>query len=211
MDLGNDKTRIAMVQFGGTSQTEFNFSGDKNTVVTKIMSMAYLSTGTATGDALNYVNANFADEFRSDAKPVIVVLTDGKSMLGVPVAGAAEDLRNSIPDGVIYTIGVGAPDQTELEEISSDPDNYYMYIDTDWASLAAIRKEVTRKFCSSRPETIYEKCKKKEIDVSFLIDSSGSVPEADFLKMKDFVKSVINPIDVQAPYGVVFLKCHILG
>ena len=66
--------------------------------------------------------------------------------------------------------------------------------------MNAIKKEVTQKLCTSRPETVFEKCKKKEIDITFLIDSSGSIPEDDFIKMKDFVKSIITPVDVQAPY-----------
>ena len=55
-DIGPDKTRIALMQFGAADKTKIEFNlGDKNTlekVNEGVRNMEYLRSQTATGDAL---------------------------------------------------------------------------------------------------------------------------------------------------------------
>jgi uncharacterized protein YegL len=81
---------------------------------------------TATGDAIDLSHQDFLDNGRSEARPAMVVLTDGFTNTGADPVTEAQEAKD---DGIdVYAIGVGSSiDEPELREIASDPVDRYFY------------------------------------------------------------------------------------
>lgn len=92
--------------------------------------IAALTAGgsTATGDAINLSHQDFGDNARGvgQAKPVMVLLTDGHTNTGSDPVLQAEKVKD---DGIhLYAIGVGGGiNEPELREIASEPEERYFH------------------------------------------------------------------------------------
>ncbi|XP_073425720.1 collagen alpha-6(VI) chain-like [Dendrobates tinctorius] len=198
-DIGPQKVRVGAVQYSEGSQLEFGIGTDyrKTDLKLAIQNIRQRGGGTQTGAAINYthdliVNPN---NIRPGNVPVyFIVLTDGESQDSVKEA--AMILRKSKVN--VYAIGVKEANQTQLLEITDDPKRVYFVHNFD--SLKDIKNLIAQQICTSKA------CQNVEADIMFLVDSSGSIGPDNFIKMKDFMKSLVNktkvgPNDFQ--FGVV--------
>ncbi|KAA8582944.1 hypothetical protein FQN60_015490, partial [Etheostoma spectabile] len=96
--IGEDKTRVAVIQHSTDPRTEFNLKRHftRPALLRAIGSLPYKEGDTVTGDALNYLLKNTFTEAagaRTGFPRVLVILTDGKSES--PVESYAKQLRSS--------------------------------------------------------------------------------------------------------------------
>lgn len=90
------------------------------------------------------MNNNLFSKVREDAKPVLIVLTDGISYDDVrrPSNYIKRELK-----GDIFTIGVGNAVRFQLRQIASQPSPDYMWKDRDWGLLSQIYDDLTLRMC----------------------------------------------------------------
>ncbi|NWT39174.1 CO6A6 protein, partial [Chroicocephalus maculipennis] len=187
-DIGMNKVRFGLVQFSHFNELEFKL--DKYTsasdLIKAIENIRQIGGNTSTGAALAYMKPLFEEARRPGMPCHLVVLTDGQSQDSVkePAMKLREDQIN------IYAIGVRGANRTQLYEIAGVKNRVYFVHDFDL--LKDIKNEVVREICT------IEACKEMKADVMFLLDSSASIGDENFRKMKNFTRELVNRIDVGA-------------
>nr|XP_020843766.1 von Willebrand factor A domain-containing protein 2 isoform X2 [Phascolarctos cinereus] len=146
--------------------------------------MSFTGGATLTGRALEYVaGRGFRDTLSSgeihDPQPrqVVVLLTDSRSQ--DLVAGPVRYVR----DQKLFLIGVGSESlRAELEEITGNPKQVITYSNPQ--DLFNKIPELHKKICSlQRPG-----CQSQSLDLVFLLDASATVGQANFTKVRNFVR-----------------------
>ncbi|XP_026172744.1 collagen alpha-6(VI) chain-like [Mastacembelus armatus] len=183
--IGPQHVRIGLVKYSDSPTLLFDVTqcSDVETVKTAVKNIWHAGGGTETGRALSFMDPLFknARARRGDKVPdYLIVITDGEST--DPVKAPAEQLRKM--GVVIYAIGVKDSNETQLLEITDDSKR--MISVTNFDALRSINSSIMTDICSP------EACKDVPLDVIFLTDSSESISEEDYQKMKDFMKSVVN-------------------
>ena len=108
----------------------------------------------------------------------------------------------SSPQGItVFSIGVGGgAKQSELNAIATDPDNTHVFVVTDFDSLNQIKGSLQQRACDVKPTlaaaTPTQKLCGGQADLVFLLDKSGSVGQANFDKMLQFVRNVANDFEI---------------
>ncbi|KAF3838994.1 hypothetical protein F7725_017711 [Dissostichus mawsoni] len=183
--IGPQQVRIGLVKYSDSPTDEFDLTthSDAKSLVNAINSIHHAGGGTGTGKALSHMGRLFkraAVTRDHEAPKYLIVLTDGKS--SDEVEAPAEELREQ--GIIIYAIGVKDSSQTQLEEIAGDPKRTIFVRNFD--ALESINNDFIREICSE------DACRDIQGDVFFLTDSSESIDEDEFQKMKDFMKFVIS-------------------
>ncbi|NXE84114.1 CO6A6 protein, partial [Cochlearius cochlearius] len=190
-DVGINKVRFGLVQFSHFNEPEFELNKytSASDLIKGIENIRQIGGNTSTGGALAYMKPLFekARSQRGVRVPChLIVLTDGESQDSVkePAMKLREDQIN------IYAIGVREANTTQLYEIAGVKNRVYFVHDFDL--LKDIKNEVAREICT------IEVCKEVKADVVFLVDSSASIGNEHFLKMKNFMRELVNGSDVGA-------------
>ncbi|XP_062814082.1 collagen alpha-6(VI) chain isoform X3 [Anolis carolinensis] len=181
--VGPDHVRFGVVQYSNSHRTEFEI--DKHSTISNlekaINNIQYLTGDTYTGAALESMLGLFesARKQRKNKVPTyLIVLTDGDPH--DKVKEPADRLRKA---GInVIAIGVGDIKWKGLQEIG-ESNVYYVH---QYASLKTIKDNIVQDICSE------EACKEMKADIMFLVDSSGSIGDDNFKKMKTFIKEVVN-------------------
>ena len=125
---------------------------------------------------------------------IIIVLTDGKSSDEI-ISAAKMANQEKI---MIFSVGVADADINEMTILSQNNTNR-MWRGEPYEYIDEMRHELIQAICTD----IEPKCKNQEIDIQFLVDSSGSIGEADFDRTRKWIKNVVNSFDVNQ-YGTNF-------
>ncbi|XP_059584780.1 collagen alpha-6(VI) chain [Alligator mississippiensis] len=198
-NIGPDKVQFGVVQYSHWVELEFelgkyNTAGD---LVKVIENIRQIGGNTNTGAALSYMRPLFAKARSQRARRVpchLIVLTDGQSHDSVKEP--ADILRKD--QVIVYAIGVKDANETQLHEIAGAKNRAYFVHNFD--SLKVIKSEVVQEICSE------EACKDMKADIIFLVDSSGSIGDENYVKMKRFMKELVDRSNIstqQVQIGVV--------
>ncbi|KAK6490585.1 collagen alpha-6(VI) chain-like [Huso huso] len=206
LDVGEDKVRIGLIQYSGTPRTEFAL----NTYQTKEDNLQYIKTlpykggGTQTGLGLDFMLKNHFTEAagsraREGVPQVAVIITDGKSHDNVKEA--ADAVKGS---GItLYAIGIKDAELAELSEIASDPDDQFVYNVADFAALTGISQNILQVLCTKVEEAtrqvvqVPQVCRKASVaDIVFLVDGSTSIGDTNFQKVKNFLYTFVESLDI---------------
>ncbi|XP_058250247.1 collagen alpha-6(VI) chain-like isoform X1 [Hemibagrus wyckioides] len=204
-DVGPDKVQIGLVQYSDSPHSEFYLNGfeTKQEILDYITNLLYRGGGTKTGLGLNFLlKQHFVKEAGSRAKDgvpqIAVVITDGESQDNVEPH--AQDLKNQ---GIIlYAIGIKDADMEQLKEIATKPHEQHIYSVSDFAALQGISQSFVQVLCTTVEEAtrqvshVPQGCKANLADIVFLVDSSGSIGDADFLKVKKFLHKFVMDLDI---------------
>lgn len=110
----------------------------------------YLTGNTNTGDAIKFVTDKGlgAGEARKEVAQIIITITDGLSQEPKKTAQAAAEAKRK---GVyMFAVGVGPEvDAQELSDISSDPDEDFVFSVDDYTALASVTKLLAQKTCKA--------------------------------------------------------------
>uniref|UniRef100_A0A3Q2DYK5 Collagen alpha-1(XII) chain n=1 Tax=Cyprinodon variegatus TaxID=28743 RepID=A0A3Q2DYK5_CYPVA len=154
-DIGEDKTRVAVVQYSSDTRTEFPLTRytRRGDLLQAINSVPYKGGNTMTGDALDYLLKNIFTEAGGSRKGfprVAMIITDGKSQ--DPVEEYAENLRSI---GVeLFVLGIKSADVDELKEIASKPHGKHVYNVPNFDLIQEVQKKIIAEVCSSVDEQL---------------------------------------------------------
>ncbi|XP_034029371.1 collagen alpha-6(VI) chain [Thalassophryne amazonica] len=205
-DIGPDRVRIGLVQYSTTPRTEFNLNTfqNKNSILKYISKLPYMGGGTLTGLGLDFMlTEHFVEAAGSRAgenvSQIAVVITDGKSQDNVE--SHAKELRKK--GIVLYAIGIKDADEEQLREIANEPHSQHVYSVSDFSALQGISLNILQMLCTTVEEAkrqllqISPECAKASIaDIVFLIDGSSSIGIDNFQKVQQFLRSVIEGLDI---------------
>ncbi|XP_029769686.1 collagen alpha-6(VI) chain-like, partial [Terrapene carolina triunguis] len=188
-NIGPNKVRFGAVQFSHDKRLEFELDeySKTNDLERGIDNIRQIYGDTHIGEALTFMQPLFkrAREQRAGRVPCyLIVLTDGESHDSVKEP--AERLRNETVN--IYAIGVKGANEAQLHEIAGSKSRTFFVQEFD--SLKNIKNEIVQGICSG------EACKEMTADIMFLVDSSGSIGRENFLKMKNFMRELVNKSDI---------------
>ncbi|KAH9492890.1 hypothetical protein Btru_032555 [Bulinus truncatus] len=199
--VGSDEVRFAAVTYGSEVNVLFHLDtyNEHNRIYQHITNATYLSSSTNTAEALRYVTDydmfGATHKGRSDAKKVIVVMTDGQSDHPVATASQAKYLRER---GItILTVGVGS--LLDVDELISLSDN---------------RNNI---FCAESYDVIH-KLNDILIDQSCLAvtgnistGSTGSVDLWDLCRQQNWANGIhANPFDCNSFIECTFLRTNVM-
>uniref|UniRef100_A0A4W6E664 Collagen alpha-1(XII) chain n=1 Tax=Lates calcarifer TaxID=8187 RepID=A0A4W6E664_LATCA len=148
-DIGEDKTRVAVVQYSTDTRTEFDLTRytRRGDLLQAISSLPYKGGNTMTGDAIDYLLRNIFTEAAGSRKAfpkVAMIITDGKSQ--DPVEEHAKRLRNI---GVeIFVLGIKGADEDELREMASTPHNKHVYNVPNFDLIQEVQRKIITEVCS---------------------------------------------------------------
>ncbi|XP_053084973.1 collagen alpha-6(VI) chain-like isoform X3 [Pangasianodon hypophthalmus] len=205
-DVSPDKVQIGLVQYSNSPHTEFylNSFETKQKILDHITTLPYKGGGTKTGLGLSFLlKQHFVKEAGSRAEDgvpqITVVITDGQSQDNVEPH--AQDLKRQ---GIIlYAIGIKDADMEQLKEIATKPHEKHIYGVSDFTALQGISQSFIQLLCTTVEEAtrqvsqVPQGCKANLADIVFLVDSSGSIGDADFLKVKQFLHTFIMGLNVK--------------
>uniref|UniRef100_A0A4W5P3T0 Collagen alpha-1(XII) chain n=1 Tax=Hucho hucho TaxID=62062 RepID=A0A4W5P3T0_9TELE len=148
-DIGEDKTRVAVVQYSTDTRTEFllNRHSKRGELLRAINTLPYKGGNTMTGDALDYLLKNIFTEAAGARKgfpKIAMIITDGKSQ--DPVEEYAKRLRNI---GVeVFALGIKGADEEELKEMASTPHSTHVYNIPNFDMIKAVQQNLIIQVCS---------------------------------------------------------------
>ncbi|XP_035530598.1 collagen alpha-1(XII) chain isoform X3 [Morone saxatilis] len=154
-DIGEDKTRVAVVQYSTDTRTEFPLTryNRRGELLQAINSLPYKGGNTMTGDAIDYLLQNIFTEAAGSRKAfpkVAMIITDGKSQ--DPVEEHAKRLRNI---GVeIFVLGIKGADEDELREMASTPHSKHVYNVPNFDMIQEVQKKIITEVCSGVDEQL---------------------------------------------------------
>ncbi|KAM8917084.1 collagen alpha-1(XII) chain isoform 2-T2 [Spinachia spinachia] len=147
-DIGEEKTRVAVVQYSTDTRTEFPLTrySRRGDLLQAINNLPYKGGNTMTGDAIDYLLQNIFTEAAGSRKgfpKVAMIITDGKSQ--DPVEEYAKRLRNI---GVeIFVLGIKGADEDELREMASTPHNRHVYNVANFDGIQEVQKKIIEEVC----------------------------------------------------------------
>ncbi|XP_041056055.1 collagen alpha-3(VI) chain-like isoform X8 [Carcharodon carcharias] len=204
-DIGPDKDQVAVVQYSSDSRVEFglNIHSTKDEVLDAIKKLR-LKTGRPlnTGAALDYVTRNVFTPSaggRGDAgaSQILVLITAGKSRDDVGQAADAVKQAGIVP----IAIGAKSADMLELQQIVYES-NFILKL-RDFRELPSIQKELISKvktvflieeITAVNTEVLPEEVNKR--DIVFLIDGSDNVGNTNLLLVHDFIRNIIENLNI---------------
>uniref|UniRef100_A0A4W5QQA5 VWFA domain-containing protein n=1 Tax=Hucho hucho TaxID=62062 RepID=A0A4W5QQA5_9TELE len=208
-DIGEDKTRVAVVQYSTDTRTEFalNRHSKRGELLKAINTLPYKGGNTMTGDAMDYLLKNIFTEVAGARKgfpKIAMIITDGKSQ--DPVEEYAERLRNI---GVeIFALGIKGADENELKEMASIPHNTHVYNVPNFDVIKTVQKKlITQNNLFHNVDHIEmtsnvfstPECSlgvDVQADVVLLVDGSYSIGLQNFAKVRAFLEVLVNSFNV---------------
>ncbi|XP_013999581.2 collagen alpha-1(XII) chain isoform X8 [Salmo salar] len=148
-EIGEDKTRVGVVQYHTDTRTEFNLNQHmkRGELLRAINTLPYMGGNTMTGEAMEYLLKNTFTEANGARKgfpKVAMIITDGKSQ--DPVEAIAKKLNNM---GVeIFTLGIKGADDEELKQMASTPYRTHVYNVFNFDLIKDVQKELITNVCS---------------------------------------------------------------
>nr|XP_021484130.1 collagen alpha-1(XII) chain [Meriones unguiculatus] len=163
-DIGEEKTRVGVVQYSSDTRTEFNLNQyyRREDLLAAIKKIPYKGGNTMTGDAIDYLVKNTFTESagsRAGFPKVAIIITDGKSQDEVEVS--ARELRNI---GVeVFSLGIKAADAKELKQIASTPSLNHVFNVANFDAIVDIQNEIISQVCSGVDEQLGELVSGEEV------------------------------------------------
>ncbi|XP_046581490.1 collagen alpha-5(VI) chain-like [Haliotis rubra] len=195
-DIGSTKTRIGLVTFSNKTTPIFSLNHFNNREQLQQAlnpeRVRYTGGQTYTSSALAYVRDHgFASNVaRPGVAQVIILVTDGISY--DPVLTAAEAEKAKRKGMYIFAIGVGPDiDYKELRDVSSDPDDRFVFTVTNFSALSSIRNILAIQTCrvqpTQPPPADIKICNIDSSDIYFVFESDPKTIE----ERKQFRSNVI--------------------
>lgn len=204
-------TRVAMMKYSTSAEVQWYLDQYSHSLdVEREVDMLKCAGGnTNTAEALQMAREQiFRSERgdRLDSKDLVILMTDGLSTIrgGDDLYGQADFLHNT---GIeIYVVAIGKyVDDEELRHIVKDFSKNIIQVQ-DFRDLAEVQRLLAYRICGlPDPPPITrkpEECK-NIVDLTFLVDNSGSITDKNragepdnYLLLKNFLRDLVDQIDV---------------
>ncbi|PVD27457.1 hypothetical protein C0Q70_12617 [Pomacea canaliculata] len=141
-----ERVRVASLIYADTVSTNFNFNtyNTKAQITNAIRSISRITGGTYTNLALDTARTTFFSG-NNNAKRLVILVTDGQSASTILTAAAAQRLKNK--GIVVFAVGVGGYDPTELHAVASSPVCSHVFTLGDFSFIESILDEIKRSTC----------------------------------------------------------------
>jgi hypothetical protein len=166
LDIDPNGVRVGVLQYSGygrprantgtqTIHWKLDAGADSNTIESKILGIRYRGGGTQTGQAIDYAMKNMWTNARAGVPRIMIVVTDGESYdiaaeTPLKASNRAKAWRGAAGEKLtIYAIGVGRARQSQLNEISSDPDTKYTQNVKNFAVIETIANSLVSMICET--------------------------------------------------------------
>uniref|UniRef100_A0A668REU0 VWFA domain-containing protein n=1 Tax=Oreochromis aureus TaxID=47969 RepID=A0A668REU0_OREAU len=162
LEIGQNATRVGLLQYGSVVQPEFSLSTytTKSEVEQAVRNMEHLATGTMTGLAIQYtMETAFTEEH--GARPmnlhiprIAMIVTDGR-----PQDTVEEIAAQARQAGIqIFAIGVGRVDMNTLRAIGSEPHSEHVHLVANFSQIETLISVFQSKLCSDMCEVVDHQC-----------------------------------------------------
>ncbi|XP_063435022.1 cartilage matrix protein-like [Mytilus trossulus] len=202
-EISENEVQVGILTFTHMVHANFHLNSflNKKELKAAILEIPYVGGGTNTGGALHYGRTEMFTKkigSRELAEKLIVVITDGISENQTKTDTEARLAKLS---GIhIIAIGVGnEPKDRELQLIASD-DSVFKVDNFD--ALDTIVESLSQHTCSDEPPPVQndqantiDECKKRPVDLFFILDNSNSIWSENFKKVLNFITEVVDHFD----------------
>uniref|UniRef100_A0A4W4G0T3 VWFA domain-containing protein n=1 Tax=Electrophorus electricus TaxID=8005 RepID=A0A4W4G0T3_ELEEL len=139
LDVGENRTRVGLLQYGSLVQNEFflNAFYSKEAVQEAVGQMEHLASGTMTGLALQFLReeafsaAHGARSVELGVPRVAMVVTDGR-----PQDSVEEEAELTRQAGIeVFAVGVGRVDMATLRAIGSEPHSEHVFLVANFSQI----------------------------------------------------------------------------
>ncbi|KAK1806738.1 hypothetical protein P4O66_005244, partial [Electrophorus voltai] len=139
LDVGENRTRVGLLQYGSLMQNEFflNAFYSKEAVQEAVGQMEHLASGTMTGLALQFLReeafsaAHGARSVELGVPRVAMVVTDGR-----PQDSVEEEAELTRQAGIeVFAVGVGRVDMATLRAIGSEPHSEHVFLVANFSQI----------------------------------------------------------------------------
>ncbi|KAJ8319985.1 hypothetical protein KUTeg_001572 [Tegillarca granosa] len=190
-DVNSGKVQISCIVYGRDARTifylnQYNTSQQVSEAIDRI-SPRMRDNIVDSSAALVRAREMFGYGARATVPKALFMITDSASTVKTSTVENQKALLQG--DGVdIFSIGVGIRDKSELELLSTSPNNIYNV--QGYGQLAGNAEELRNR--------VYAQCFSEKLDLVFVMDSSTSVSEQNFWKMKSFLRTMVSAADVDS-------------
>uniref|UniRef100_A0A8B9JRP7 Matrilin 2 n=1 Tax=Astyanax mexicanus TaxID=7994 RepID=A0A8B9JRP7_ASTMX len=152
LDVGKNRTRVGLLQYGSTVQNEFflNAFYKKEGLQQAVSQMEHLAAGTMTGLALQFLReeaftvANGARPMELRVPRVAMVVTDGR-----PQDQVEEEAELARQAGIkIFAVGVGRVDMATLRAIGSKPHLEHVFLVANFSQIDTLISVFNSTLCT---------------------------------------------------------------
>ncbi|XP_053405850.1 collagen alpha-1(XII) chain-like [Mercenaria mercenaria] len=149
LDIGVNYTKVGVITYSNypTRRITLDSYYDKLDLINAINLIPYYPGNTETDKALDLLRLEGFEGERTDAPNIAIVVTDGLSTNPDLTRIAASRLKKS--GSTVFSVGIGQDviDRNELNYISSDPDNEYVFFVANFSDLSSIENSVATTTC----------------------------------------------------------------
>nr|XP_023395803.1 collagen alpha-6(VI) chain [Loxodonta africana] len=193
-DVGKNQVRFGALKYADDPEVLF-YLGDLGTkweVISRLQGDQPMGGSTYTAEALGFSDHMFTEvrgsRLQKGVPQVLIVITDGESHDADKLNTTARALRDK---GIlVLAVGIAGANQVELLAMAGSSDKYF-FVET-FGGLKGIFSDVSASVCNSSKVD----CGLEKVDLVFLMDGSNSIHPDDFKKMKEFLASVVQDLDV---------------
>ncbi|KAK3083543.1 hypothetical protein FSP39_025167 [Pinctada imbricata] len=191
IDTGD--VRVGLVSYSTSVTVEFQMNeySTKQQIYDAIDQIPWRYGSTNTADALQTMHEDMftvGNGDRPDVKNLAIIVTDGVSNINsrrtIPEAEAARAKNIHI-----YAIGIGLTDVKEVNGIASIPAEDNAFFVQNFDELEGLDEDIFKSLC--------EACNAK-VDLVFVLDSSTSVGQDNFVKMQTFCKEFLHSANIDS-------------
>jgi len=201
LQISSHGTRIGIIPYHSDAQVAVKFADvayqTPDAMTRLIRGIPYTSGMTRTDVAIELANNQLftkAGGLRSDKPNVLIVMTDGHTNAGSkPYKTVLAPLKNKQVRMIAVGVGSGI-DADELEEIADGKRENVVHVDK-FDDL--VNNENNVLFASCEPDSPAPPCQ-HAMDVGIIMDRSGSVGSANFLKSKNFVRTLVHRLQISS-------------
>lgn len=153
LDIGSAGTRVGVLRYSSKSRTKVVIPlGQHNTkaaLKTAIENIGYTRGLTYTAYAIDKAHSDLFADARPGVPRVMIVVTDGKSTTdyGRPLSTAAQAVKDA--GYTVFAIGVSGAKLSELNLISSDPDQIYSQFVANFQLLDTLTNQLVKMICTT--------------------------------------------------------------
>ncbi|XP_060570089.1 uncharacterized protein LOC132728460 isoform X2 [Ruditapes philippinarum] len=204
-NLNPQCTRIGIVTYSSGAYNQFylNHYTTQTQLFNAIDGIQYHSGGSNTADALNFVSSQAfttANGGRTGVPHYGILVTGSSSTNSAQTVAAAKIAQQSGLN--LFAVGVGnGYNSAEMRGIASGSKNFFT--SQSYNALNSVAEPLATRINGAVSPTTTQalgtpnSCL-QQADIAFLVDGSGSIGSANFLKLENFVKGIVSKLDVGA-------------
>ncbi|XP_051576874.1 collagen alpha-6(VI) chain-like [Myxocyprinus asiaticus] len=201
LDIETKKVQVGLAQFSTQTHKEFLLGdyADKAELIEKINKLPYRTGGTFMGEAMRFLKDNYftsvgGSRAKQNVPQIVMVITDGDSADDIKQP-AGELQQNGI---IIFAIGVGATNMTELKSIANRPSERFVVSIENYQALQGLTTTMMETVCIVMRDQ-GKAIAPKFADVFVLVDSLAQ-------REKQQINEILNLLATQLKVGDVSHK-----